>query len=170
MASKAPSRRLLAFLRVALKERPTQACRHQWHPIIKPLRTTREAATHTHAHEAASLSILPTAVDKHSAEYKQNASDMSTAITKMQDLYSKISLGGPQKARDKHLARGKMLPRDRITALLDPGSSFMEIGWLAGYNLYDGDEVPAAGVIAGIGSVEGINMITAARLSVSSQY
>ncbi|MEO6248082.1 MAG: carboxyl transferase domain-containing protein [Sphingomicrobium sp.] len=64
------------------------------------------------------------------------------------------ALGGTQKSRDRHTARGKLLPRDRVERLLDPGSPFLEIGQLAANDLYDG-EVPAAGVIAGIGRVSG---------------
>ena len=61
--------------------------------------------------------------------------------------------GGPRAA---HLARGKLLPRDRIDALLDPGTPFLEVSQLAAYGMYGGD-VPAAGVIAGIGRVSGRN-------------
>lgn len=88
---------------------------------------------------------------------------MGEIIAKMADLHSKISQGGPQKARDKHIARGKMLPRDRITALIDPGSTFMELGWLAGHEVYPGEDVPSSGVVAGIGSVEGINCMIVAN-------
>ncbi len=62
--------------------------------------------------------------------------------------------GGGQSSRDRHVARGKLLPRDRVTALLDPGSPFLEIGALAAHGLYD-NAAPAAGLIAGVGRVEG---------------
>ena len=62
--------------------------------------------------------------------------------------------GGGQKARDRHLSRGKMLPRDRVANLLDPGSPFLEVGATAGHGMYD-DAAPCGGVIAGIGLVEG---------------
>lgn len=88
---------------------------------------------------------------------------MGALLSQMSDLHSTISQGGPQKARDKHVARKKMLPRDRVTALIDPGTSFMELGWLAGYNVYPGEDVPAGGVIAGIGSVEGVNCMIVAN-------
>ena len=64
------------------------------------------------------------------------------------------ALGGTEKSRERHLARGKLLPRERVERLLDPGSPFLEIGQLAAFDLYDG-EVPGAGVIAGIGRVSG---------------
>ncbi len=64
------------------------------------------------------------------------------------------ALGGGQRSRDRHLSRGKMLPRDRVAGLLDPGSPFLEIGATAAHGMYDG-VAPAAGVVAGIGRVEG---------------
>ncbi|MEL6317641.1 MAG: carboxyl transferase domain-containing protein, partial [Pseudomonadota bacterium] len=67
---------------------------------------------------------------------------------------ARARLGGPERARAKHLARGKLLPRERVEALLDPGSPFLEVGALAAGGMY-GDEAPAAGVIAGVGRVAG---------------
>jgi len=66
----------------------------------------------------------------------------------------KISEGGSQRAREKHLARGKLLPRERVERLLDPGTPFLELSQLAAYGLYD-DQVPSAGIITGIGRVSG---------------
>lgn len=63
-------------------------------------------------------------------------------------------LGGGEKARERHVSRGKMLSRDRIDCLLDPSSSFLEFSQLAGHNLYE-DSVPAGGIITGIGQVSG---------------
>lgn len=163
MQSEAPSRGLLTFLRRAVcEQRAAIPCRHNSAALLN-VKHTRKAATYTHPHQAAALSILPTAVDKNSPEYKQNARDMGEIIAKMANLHTKISQGGPQKARDKHIARGKMLPRDRITALIDPGSTFMELGWLAGHDVYPGQDVPSGGVVAGIGSVEGINCMIVAN-------
>ncbi|HKR16167.1 carboxyl transferase domain-containing protein [Rhizorhapis sp.] len=73
------------------------------------------------------------------------------------ELYAEVAAaaqGGPKNARDKHVARGKLLPRERVEHLLDPGSPFLEIGQLAAHGLY-GDHVPGAGLIAGIGRVSG---------------
>ncbi|HUP66786.1 MAG TPA: carboxyl transferase domain-containing protein, partial [Sphingomicrobium sp.] len=67
---------------------------------------------------------------------------------------AQASLGGNQKSRERHTSRGKLLPRDRVERLLDPGSPFLEIGQLAACDMYDG-EVPGAGIIAGIGRVSG---------------
>ncbi|WP_299563954.1 carboxyl transferase domain-containing protein, partial [uncultured Mycolicibacterium sp.] len=73
------------------------------------------------------------------------------------DLRARLAaaaLGGPPKARERHVARGKLLPRDRVECLLDPGSPFLEIAPLAANGMY-GDECPGAGLIAGIGRVAG---------------
>lgn len=81
----------------------------------------------------------------------------------MNHLHTDISKGGPQKARDKHVARGKMLPRDRVSALIDPGTSFLELSPLAGHGVYEGEDVPAGGIITGIGTVEGVNCMIVAN-------
>ena len=65
-----------------------------------------------------------------------------------------IKQGGPERARDRHLARGKLLPRDRLRTLIDPGSPFLEFSQLAAHGMYGGD-VPSAGIITGIGRVSG---------------
>ena len=70
-------------------------------------------------------------------------------------ILDQAALGGNEAARAKHVARGKLLPRDRVELLLDPGSPFLEVGPLAALNLYD-NAAPCAGVIAGIGRVSGV--------------
>ncbi len=70
--------------------------------------------------------------------------------------------GGTDKSRGRHVSRGKLLPRDRVERLLDPGSPFLEIGQLAACDLYDG-EVPGAGIIAGIGRVSGRQVMIVSR-------
>ncbi|MCJ1421861.1 Methylcrotonoyl-CoA carboxylase beta chain, mitochondrial [Xylographa parallela] len=81
----------------------------------------------------------------------------------MTELHAKIEVGGPPKARDKHIARGKMLPRDRITALIDTGSSFLELSLLAGHELYPNEDVPAGGIITGVGTVQGVSCMIVAN-------
>ena len=75
-------------------------------------------------------------------------------VKDLRELLDRTAEGGSQKARDRHIARGKLLPRDRINQLLDPGSPFLEVAPLAAHDMYGG-KVPAAGVIAGIGLVRG---------------
>ncbi len=83
-----------------------------------------------------------------------NMTALQAATHDLRSLTSKIAMGGPEDSRARHLARGKLLPRDRVEKLLDPGTPFLEIGQLAAHSVY-GDDVPAAGVIAGVGRVSG---------------
>ncbi len=87
---------------------------------------------------------------------------MSAVMDKYAKLHQKIALGGPQKSRDKHVERNKMLARDRITALIDPGSPFLELSPLAAQDVY-GEDVPAASIITGVGTVEGVTCMIVAN-------
>ncbi|KAF7549901.1 hypothetical protein G7046_g8192 [Stylonectria norvegica] len=128
-----------------------------------PLQTTRAVASLTPPHQAQAISRLQTNVDPTSEEFKENEAQMSEVMTRIQDLARKIQLGGSDKARQKHLARKKMLPRDRVTALIDPGTTFLELSPMAGYELYPEAEVPAAGIITGVGVVEGVTCVIVAN-------
>ncbi|KAI9711481.1 MAG: hypothetical protein M1820_002044 [Bogoriella megaspora] len=123
----------------------------------------RRIATYTHSHQAAQISVLPTTVDTSSKDFKKNADEYNVLIRRMEDLHASYALGGNAKARDRHIERGKMLPRDRITALIDPGTSFLELSQLAGHELYPGESVPAGGIITGIGTVEGVTCMIIAN-------
>ena len=72
----------------------------------------RNVATHTYNHHAQLLSVLPTNVDKTSSDYRENAAQMDEVLARMRDLHVKIEAGGSAKAKEKHLARGKMMPRE----------------------------------------------------------
>ncbi|MEM8632132.1 MAG: carboxyl transferase domain-containing protein [Pseudomonadota bacterium] len=85
---------------------------------------------------------------------KANRAAHLEALDAVSEAAAFAAAGGGARARDRHLSRGKMLPRDRVSALLDPGSPFLEIGATAAHGLYDG-AAPAAGVIAGVGQVMG---------------
>ncbi|OJJ48374.1 hypothetical protein ASPZODRAFT_62143 [Penicilliopsis zonata CBS 506.65] len=135
---------------------------HQLQPAVSRLQT-RWISRYTHPHHASAISVLPTAVDTASAEYVENSRQMKELLDKMTGLHTKIAEGGPQKAREKHIARNKMLPRDRVTALIDPGTSFMELSTLAGHEVYPGEDVPAGGIITGIGTVEGVTCMIVAN-------
>ncbi|EMC93996.1 hypothetical protein BAUCODRAFT_217710 [Baudoinia panamericana UAMH 10762] len=115
----------------------------------------RRVATFTARDHAAQLSIIPTAVDKSSTIYQQNAEAMGDLTAKLAQLHAEAAKGGPEKARQKHIERRKMLVRDRVTALIDAGSSFLELSALAGHNVYE-EDIPAAGMVTGIGAVEGV--------------
>jgi 3-methylcrotonyl-CoA carboxylase beta subunit len=123
----------------------------------------RSIASLTPPHQAAAISRLPTNVDPSSDEFRENQRQMGEVVGRMQALSQRIQQGGPEKARQKHLARGKMLPRDRVTALIDPGTTFLELSPMAGYELYPEAEVPAAGIITGVGVVEGVTCVIVAN-------
>jgi 3-methylcrotonyl-CoA carboxylase beta subunit len=116
----------------------------------------RTAATYTSPRQAAQISIIQSAVDTDSARYRDNASSMGELTSRLTTLHAEAAQGGSEKARQKHVERGKMLVRDRVTALIDPGTSFLELSSLAGHELYDGEGVPGAGMVTGIGTVEGV--------------
>jgi len=100
------------------------------------------------------MPVLESSLDPRTAEFAENAARNRAAV---EDLSAKVAAavaGGGERARARHLARGKLLPRDRIRHLLDPGSPFLELSQLAAHDLY-GEPVPAAGLVAGIGRIEG---------------
>jgi len=100
------------------------------------------------------MNQIKSSINVNSDEYKKNQAHMQTLIDDLQAKAEKIALGGNETAREKHTSRGKLLVRDRINALLDPNSPFLELSQFAAYQVYD-DEVPAAGIICGIGQVAG---------------
>ncbi|KAF9879388.1 hypothetical protein CkaCkLH20_02931 [Colletotrichum karsti] len=126
-------------------------------------RTSRIVATFTPPHQASAISRIQTNVDATSEEFKENERQMGEVMSKMQDLTRKVHLGGSAKAREKHIARKKMLPRDRVTALIDPGTTFLELSPLAAHELYPEADVPAGGIITGVGVVEGVTCVIVAN-------
>ena len=100
------------------------------------------------------MSRLSSLINRSDARFVENQAHNRGLLERVEALAVQIQRGGSDAARDKHLKRGKLLPRDRVAALLDPGSPFLEIGLFAAHDLYDTD-LPAAGVIAGVGQVEG---------------
>ncbi|MDJ0821812.1 MAG: carboxyl transferase domain-containing protein [Paracoccaceae bacterium] len=88
------------------------------------------------------------------ADFQRNRDAHLEALRVVEEAAALAAAGGGDKARDRHLSRGKMLPRDRMAGLLDPGSPFLEVGATAAHGLYDG-AAPCAGVIAGVGTVQG---------------
>jgi 3-methylcrotonyl-CoA carboxylase beta subunit len=100
------------------------------------------------------MPVLETKVDRKSAEFGANAQAMRGLAVELRERQARTALGGGEAARAKHVARGKLLPRDRVEMLLDPGSPFLELSPLAAYGMYDG-ESPGAGIITGIGRVAG---------------
>jgi 3-methylcrotonyl-CoA carboxylase beta subunit len=89
-----------------------------------------------------------------SEDFKANADAMQRLVDDLKEKVEKIALGGGEDARKKHVARGKLLPRDRVQMLLDPGTPFLEFSQLAAYEMYH-NAAPSAGIITGIGRVAG---------------
>jgi len=100
------------------------------------------------------MPILETRLDMSSAEFAANAQTMRGLVADLREKAARIAEGGGAAAREKHLARGKMTARERIDALVDPMSPFLEIGQFAAFEMYDG-EAPCAGVVAGVGRIHG---------------
>jgi 3-methylcrotonyl-CoA carboxylase beta subunit len=107
------------------------------------------------------MPVLETHLNARSADFLANAAAMRTVVDDLRARIAQAQLGGGDAARAKHTGRGKLLPRDRVSMLLDPGTAFLEIAPLAALGMYPdkegSDSAPAAGVIAGIGRVSGVD-------------
>ena len=108
------------------------------------------------------MTLIPTAFDASSPDAKANRESMTTLVDELRAKLAKVREGGPARARDRHLAAGKLLPRQRVETLLDAGTPFLEIGALAANGMYD-DEAPGAGIITGIGRVSGTECVIVAN-------
>ncbi|OYV31596.1 MAG: methylcrotonoyl-CoA carboxylase [Thiomonas sp. 20-64-9] len=100
------------------------------------------------------MPILDTRLNPRSAEFTANAAALRALVDDLRARQARVAEGGGEAARAKHVARGKLLPRERVAALLDPGSPFLEFSPLAAHGLYD-NAAPGAGIITGIGRVSG---------------
>jgi len=104
------------------------------------------------------MSIIESKIKPGSEAFSENKDFMVAQILDLKKTLATIETGGPESSRDKHKSRGKLLPRDRVLGLIDKGSEFLELSKLAAFNVY-GEDVPAAGIISGIGQVSGIDCI-----------
>ncbi len=100
------------------------------------------------------MAILSSSIDTQAADYRANAQRMRALVAELQARRAEAAQGGSQKSRERHTARGKLLPRERVMNLIDPGSPFLELSPLAANGMYD-DAIHGAGLITGIGRVEG---------------
>ncbi|MCU1457198.1 MAG: acetyl-CoA carboxylase, carboxyltransferase component (subunit alpha and beta) [Actinomycetia bacterium] len=105
---------------------------------------------------------LASRVDRNDPVFQENVAALDATVADLRHELSVARAGGSQVARDRHTARGKLLPRERVDALLDPGSPFLELSPLAAHGMYGGD-VPSAGIITGIGSVVGKQCVVVAN-------
>ncbi|MEA2753731.1 MAG: 3-methylcrotonyl-CoA carboxylase beta subunit, partial [Aliidongia sp.] len=108
------------------------------------------------------MTILSSAVDPRSEAFRGNEEAMAAQVADLRAEVDRVRLGGGEAARAKHLARGKLLPRDRVRGLIDPGSPFLEFSQLAAHGLYGGD-IAGAGIITGIGRVMGRECVIVAN-------
>ncbi|MGH9000778.1 MAG: carboxyl transferase domain-containing protein [Acidimicrobiia bacterium] len=106
--------------------------------------------------------ILDTVHDPHAPASQANRTAMESAVADLRVQIARAAGGGTEKARERHLSRGKMLPRHRVERLLDPGTPFLELSPLAGHGMYDG-EAPGAGIITGVGRVSGTECVIVAN-------
>jgi 3-methylcrotonyl-CoA carboxylase beta subunit len=108
------------------------------------------------------MNVLKSAVALDSKNFAANNAAMQTLVEDLRGKVARIAQGGGPKAREKHIARGKLLPRDRIAALIDPGTPFLEFSQFAAYEVY-AEPVPAAGLISGIGRIGGQECVVIAN-------
>ncbi|SCK21160.1 carboxyl transferase domain-containing protein [Vogesella sp. LIG4] len=108
------------------------------------------------------MPIIESKLSPRAADFAANADKMRAVVADLKDKVARAAQGGGDKARAKHVARGKLLPRERIDLLLDAGSPFLELSQLAAYGMY-GDDAPGAGVITGIGRIGGIECLIVAN-------
>jgi 3-methylcrotonyl-CoA carboxylase beta subunit len=108
------------------------------------------------------MTLLRSDIDPRSAEFAANAEAMRALVADLRERVAEVQQGGGPTARKRHLARNKILARERVAGMIDPGSPFLELSQLAAYGLY-GNEVPSAGIVTGIGRVSGRECVIVAN-------
>ena len=108
------------------------------------------------------MTAFKSTVDPRAPIFLQNVAAMTTVVADLKHQVGVVSRGGGELARDKHLSRGKLLPRERVAALVDPGSPFLELSQLAAFGMYK-NEVPSAGIVTGVGRVSGVECLIVAN-------
>jgi acetyl-CoA carboxylase carboxyltransferase component len=108
------------------------------------------------------VTILDTRIERETADFQANRERMEGLVAELRERTASAAEGGGPEAVERHRSRGKMLARERIDALVDPGSAFLELNALAAWNLYEGD-APAAGIVTGIALVDGQECVVVAN-------
>jgi 3-methylcrotonyl-CoA carboxylase beta subunit len=131
----------------------------------RPLASPRFGAAAGRAYGGGSenFTVLDGKLNTSSAEYAENMSLMDSLVAELEGKVDAAKLGGGEKSVARHEARNKMVARDRIDALVDPGSPFLELSTLAGHELYGGDNVPSGGIVTGVGRVHGQEVMIVAN-------
>ena len=108
------------------------------------------------------MSVFRSAIQTRTEEFRANTERMSGLVATLREKTANIAQGGPQATRKRYTERGKLLVRDRIDLMLDPGTAFLELSALAANGLY-GDDVPSAGVVTGVGRISGSECVIVAN-------
>src|SRR6266702_5064348 len=108
------------------------------------------------------MPVIPTALDRRSDAFRANEAAMRALVADLRDKSAAIGEGGDEASRKRHQGRGKLLARERVRLLIDPGSPFLELSAFAAYGMYDG-AVPAAGIVTGIGRIRGRECVVIAN-------
>lgn len=108
------------------------------------------------------MPVIQTKVDRNSDDFTKNQAAHEALVKALREVDAYVMQGGPERSREKHLKRGKLLARDRIKGLLDKGAHFLEIGRQAAWQVYS-DDVPSAGIVTGIGRIHGIECMIVAN-------
>jgi len=108
------------------------------------------------------MPVIQTKIDRNSDDFKKNQGAHEALVKGLREVDAYVMQGGPERSREKHLKRGKLLARDRIKGLLDKGAHFLEIGRQAAWQVYS-DDVPSAGIVTGIGRIHGIECMIVAN-------
>ncbi len=109
------------------------------------------------------MTVIKSEINRRSQEFTENTDHMQHLVADLHAQFERICEGGGERYQERHKARGKLLPRDRVDALIDPGSPFLEFSQLAAHDMYGKDDVPAAGIITGIGRVNGTECVIVAN-------
>ncbi len=108
------------------------------------------------------MQLIPSRVDTASAEFAANRDHNLGLVADLRRTLAEAGMGGPEDARQRHVQRGKLLPRERVEALLDPATAFLELSPLAAHGMYEG-EAPGAGIITGVGRIAGVECVVVAN-------
>ncbi|MBW3576613.1 MAG: methylcrotonoyl-CoA carboxylase [Actinobacteria bacterium] len=108
------------------------------------------------------MAVVRSRVDPTSAAFAANRAHNEALVADLREQLTRAAQGGPQRARERHVDRGKLLPRQRVEALIDPGTPFLELSPLAAHGMYGGD-APGAGLITGIGRIAGVECVVVAN-------
>lgn len=108
------------------------------------------------------MAVITTSLDTNADTFRQNAEAMKGGLDDLRKTIAAVEQGGGDAARERHLSRGKLLVRDRIDRLVDPGAPFLELSPLAAHGMYD-DRIAAAGIVTGIGRVSGVECVIVAN-------